>query len=101
MQNAQLDIFNDTPFNLAFKQLKQDLGNADAEAIQDMLLLTKTKMILMKKRGIHDVLSGRILKLAKEHENIKLNFLNKLADEKNNSSLKINFVVCNNRSIFV
>jgi hypothetical protein len=72
---SQLDIFKNDPFNEKFEQLKWDLGEADAQAIRDMLLLTRTKTILMKKRGIQDVLSGRLTKLSKEHEEIKLNFL--------------------------
>lgn len=72
---SQLDLFINDPFNEGLEQLKKELGEADATAIQDMLLLTKTKMMLMKKRGIHDVLSGRLTKLAQEHEKIKINFL--------------------------
>lgn len=74
----QLDIFSQDTFNERLQQLKNELGEADATAIQDMLLLTKTKMIMMKKRGIHDVLSARILLLAKEHEQIKVDFLKSL-----------------------
>lgn len=79
MENNQLNIFeSNNSFDEKFEQLKKDLSEADSNAIQDMLLLSKTKMMLMKKRGIHDVLSGRIDKLVKQHENIKLNFLNSI-----------------------
>lgn len=66
-------------WNKEFEQLKQDLATLDVEAIHQLSDLLRTKSILMKKRGVHDVLSHRIELLGKQREELQVQFLERAA----------------------
>ena len=77
----QLELFQNPPFESGFDALRQDLAQLYFNAINDMLALQKSKSILMTKRGVHDVLSGRLDQLVKQREERMLQFLTEQTDQ--------------------
>ncbi len=65
----------------AFTQLQKDLSQSSFDGIQELLLIQKSKQLMVKKRGLNIVLENHVGRIAEREQKLKADFVEKYGNE--------------------